>query len=65
VPNSKIFATLALPQGVIVRKASMCVKKRNCPARSSREMNDPQIKTQYPNKGGLLRVISWFVLLTD
>jgi hypothetical protein len=28
VPNSKIAGTLALPQGVIVGKALMCVKKR-------------------------------------
>jgi hypothetical protein len=29
VPISKISATLALPQGVIVGKASICVKKRS------------------------------------
>ena len=30
VPISKITATLALSQSVIVGKALMCVKKRNC-----------------------------------
>src|SRR5258708_6202763 len=35
VPISKIAATLALSQGVIVGKASICVKKRDCKSDSN------------------------------